>query len=90
MAAYWAAILLSIDLASAQFVYDETKLKNIQAFHFKGGQGAKTGTGGHLPEVKDIGKSAEVRGIEAGIAAISPSTFNYFLFSKISLYLKLT
>ncbi|MGY8841544.1 MAG: glutamate synthase-related protein, partial [Pseudomonadales bacterium] len=31
------------ELASAQFGYDEAKLKNVQAFHFKGGQGAKTG-----------------------------------------------
>src|SRR5690554_8234880 len=36
------------ELASAQFGYDESKLKQVQAFHFKGGQGAKTGTGGHL------------------------------------------
>ncbi|CAK2129809.1 methylamine---glutamate N-methyltransferase subunit C [Vibrio crassostreae] len=63
------------ELASAQFGYDESKLKNVQAFHFKGGQGAKTGTGGHLPGAKNIGKIAEVRGIEAGTAAISPPTF---------------
>ena len=37
------------ELASAKFGYSEDKLKNIQAFHFKGGQAAKTGTGGHLP-----------------------------------------
>lgn len=37
------------ELASAKFGYSEDKLKNVQAFHFKGGQGAKTGTGGHLP-----------------------------------------
>jgi hypothetical protein len=35
------------ELASAGFGYDESKLKNVQAFHFKGGQGEKTGTGGH-------------------------------------------
>ncbi|WP_413112887.1 glutamate synthase-related protein [Thaumasiovibrio sp. DFM-14] len=63
------------ELASAGFGYDESKLKNVQAFHFKGGQGAKTGTGGHLPGSKNIGKIAEVRGIEAGTAAISPPTF---------------
>lgn len=63
------------ELASAGFGYEESKLKNVQAFHFKGGQGAKTGTGGHLPGVKNIGKIAEVRGIEAGTAAISPPTF---------------
>ena len=63
------------ELASAQFGYDEALLKNVQAFHFKGGQGAKTGTGGHLPGNKNIGKIAEVRGIEAGTAAVSPPTF---------------
>lgn len=63
------------ELASAGFGYDETKLKTVQAFHFKGGQGAKTGTGGHLPGNKNIGKIAEVRGIEEGTSAISPPTF---------------
>jgi glutamate synthase domain-containing protein 2 len=63
------------ELASAQFGYDESKLKNVQAFHFKGGQGAKTGTGGHLPGNKNIGKISEVRGIPAGHSAISPPTF---------------
>lgn len=63
------------ELASAAFGYDESKLKQVQAFHFKGGQGAKTGTGGHLPGNKNIGKIAEVRGIEAGTSAISPPTF---------------
>ena len=63
------------ELASAQFGYDEAKLKQVQAFHFKGGQGAKTGTGGHLPAAKNIGKIAEVRGLKAGTNAISPPTF---------------
>ncbi len=63
------------ELASAQFGYDEAKLKNVQAFHFKGGQGAKTGTGGHLPGNKNTGKISEVRGIPAGEPAISPPTF---------------
>jgi len=63
------------ELASAKFGYDEEKLKNVQAFHFKGGQGAKTGTGGHLPGNKNIGKIAQVRGITAGEPAVSPPTF---------------
>jgi glutamate synthase domain-containing protein 2/CDGSH-type Zn-finger protein len=63
------------ELASAGFGYDESKLKNVQAFHFKGGQGAKTGTGGHLPGNKNTGKISEVRGIPEGTAAISPPTF---------------
>ncbi len=37
------------ELASAKFGYQEALLERVQAFHFKGGQGAKTGTGGHLP-----------------------------------------
>ncbi|RKF20288.1 glutamate synthase [Alginatibacterium sediminis] len=65
------------ELASAQFGYDESKLENVQAFHFKGGQGAKTGTGGHLPGNKNIGKISEVRGIPEGEAAISPPTFEH-------------
>ncbi|CAH0992148.1 hypothetical protein SIN8267_02264 [Sinobacterium norvegicum] len=63
------------ELASAGFGYDEEKLKKVQAFHFKGGQGAKTGTGGHLPGNKNIGKISQVRGIEEGTPAISPPTF---------------
>jgi glutamate synthase domain-containing protein 2 len=63
------------ELASAGFGYDESKLKSIQAFHFKGGQGAKTGTGGHLPGNKNIGKISQVRGIQEGEPAISPPTF---------------
>ncbi len=63
------------ELASAGFGYDESKLVNVQAFHFKGGQGAKTGAGGHLPGNKNIGKISEVRGIQEGTSAISPPTF---------------
>ena len=64
------------ELASAKFGYDEEKLKNVQAFHFKGGQGAKTGTGGHLPGSKNIGRISEVRGITEGEPAVSPPTFS--------------
>jgi len=63
------------ELASAEFGFKKELLRNVQAFHFKGGQGAKTGTGGHLPGTKNIGKISEVRGIPAGEAAISPPTF---------------
>lgn len=63
------------ELASAKFGYSEDKLKNVQAFHFKGGQGAKTGTGGHLPGNKVKGKISEVRQIPEGNDAISPATF---------------
>lgn len=64
------------ELASAKFGFDMEKLKNVQAFHFKGGQGAKTGTGGHLPGNKVKGKIAEVRNLAEGEDAISPATFS--------------
>lgn len=64
------------ELASAKFGYREDLLPLVQAFHFKGGQGAKTGTGGHLPGNKNKGKIAEVRGISEGEPAISPPTFS--------------
>ncbi len=63
------------ELASARFGFTMDKLDNVQAFHFKGGQGAKTGTGGHLPGSKVKGKIAAVRGLKEGEAAISPSRF---------------
>lgn len=63
------------EFASAKFGWNIENVKNVQAFHFKGGQGAKTGTGGHLPGEKVKGKIAKVRGLEEGKAAISPSTF---------------
>jgi glutamate synthase domain-containing protein 2/CDGSH-type Zn-finger protein len=63
------------ELASARFGYSEDLLPRVQAFHFKGGQGAKTGTGGHLPANKVIGKIAKVRGLPEKTPAISPPTF---------------
>ncbi len=63
------------ELASAKFGYKESLLSQVQAFHFKGGQGAKTGTGGHLPGNKNIGKISKVRNIPEGQPAISPPTF---------------
>ncbi len=63
------------ELASARFGFDWDKVRQAQAFHFKGGQGAKTGTGGHLPGEKVRGKIAEVRGLEEGEPAVSPARF---------------
>ncbi|MBW1845377.1 MAG: Rieske 2Fe-2S domain-containing protein [Deltaproteobacteria bacterium] len=63
------------ELASARFGFNMELLKKVQAFHFKCGQGAKTGTGGHLPGHKVVGKIAEVRGLPEGTPAISPSRF---------------
>ena len=63
------------ELASARFGWKPELVERVQAFHFKGGQGAKTGTGGHLPGEKVQGKIAEVRELEPGRTAISPATF---------------
>ncbi len=64
------------ELASSRFGFREEFLERVQAFHFKAGQGAKTGTGGHLPGAKVQGRIAEVRGLEPGAPAISPPRFS--------------
>lgn len=63
------------ELASGKFGFSWDKVKKAQAFHFKGGQGAKTGTGGHLPGNKVTKEIAEVRGLKQGETAISPAAF---------------
>ncbi len=63
------------ELASARFGFSWEGVGRVQAFHFKGGQAAKTGTGGHLPGDKVTAKIAAVRGLEVGQAAISPARF---------------
>ena len=64
------------ELASGRFGWSLDKVARCQAFHFKGGQGAKTGTGGHLPGNKVTEEIAEVRGLEVGEPAISPGRFD--------------
>ncbi|WP_298775311.1 glutamate synthase-related protein [uncultured Shewanella sp.] len=66
------------ELASAQFGFSLDKVKRCQAFHFKGGQAAKTGTGGHLPGNKVTDKIAQVRGLLPGQDAVSPATFPHY------------
>ncbi len=63
------------ELASGKFGFSWDKVQKAQAFHFKGGQGAKTGTGGHLPGNKVTKEIAEVRGLKQGETAISPAAF---------------
>ena len=63
------------ELASGKFGWSLDKVKKVQAFHFKGGQGAKTGTGGHLPGNKVKGRIAEVRNLAEGEPAVSPAAF---------------
>ena len=63
------------EYASARFGFSWDKVLKAQAFHFKGGQAAKTGTGGHLPGKKVVGKIATTRGLPEGEDAISPARF---------------
>lgn len=63
------------ELASARFGFSWDKVALAQAFHFKGGQSAKTGTGGHLPGAKVSATIAAVRGLKPGEDAISPARF---------------
>ncbi len=63
------------ELGSAKFGFSEELLSRVQSFHFKLGQAAKTGTGGHLPAEKVTAKIAQVRKIPVGQAAISPPAF---------------
>jgi len=63
------------ELGPARFGYREELLPRVQAFHFKAGQAAKTGIGGHLPAVKVTDKIAQVRGLVPGADAVSPAAF---------------
>ncbi len=63
------------ELGSAKFGYTEDLLPHIRAFHFKAGQAAKTGTGGHLPGSKVKGKIATIRRLPEGQPAVSPPSF---------------
>ena len=67
------------ELASGRFGWSLEKVRKCQAFHFKAGQGAKTGTGGHLPGSKVTRRIAEVRGLKPGQPAISPARFQDLL-----------
>ena len=67
------------ELASGKFGWSLDKVTQVQAFHFKFGQGAKTGTGGHLPGNKVMGRIAEVRKLAEGEPAVSPATFTDLL-----------
>jgi glutamate synthase domain-containing protein 2/CDGSH-type Zn-finger protein len=64
------------ELGSAKFGFSESLFGKVQAFHFKAGQAAKTGTGGHLPGSKVKGKIAQVRNLPEGQPAVSPPTFD--------------
>ena len=63
------------ELAPGRFGWDEAIVEQVQALHFKAGQAAKTGVGGHLPAAKVTEAIARVRGLEPGQAARSPARF---------------
>ena len=63
------------EYATGKFGWDIDIVEQVQAFHFKAGQGAKTGTGGHLPGEKVQGRIADVRDLEPGTPAVSPARF---------------
>ena len=71
-----------LELATAQFGWRWELLDEVSAFHFKAGQAAKTGGGGHLPGAKVNDKIAETRGIEPGEDAISPAVFEHLVTAK--------
>jgi glutamate synthase domain-containing protein 2 len=64
------------EYATGKFGWNFDLVEDVQAFHFKAGQGAKTGTGGHLPGEKVEGRIAEVRDLEPGTDAVSPANFD--------------
>ena len=63
------------ELAPGRFGFSKDKLRQVQAFHFKCGQAAKTGVGGHLPGHKVNEKIAKVRDISEGETSVSPAHF---------------
>ena len=63
------------ELASGRFGFSWDLVENVQAVHFKAGQAAKTGIGGHLPAKKVSPKIAEARDVPLGAPVISPSRF---------------
>jgi methylamine---glutamate N-methyltransferase subunit C len=63
------------ELGSAKHGFEEEQLHKVQAFHFKIGQAAKTGIGGHLPASKVTEKIAEIREIDPWTASESPPAF---------------
>jgi glutamate synthase domain-containing protein 2 len=80
-----------LEVASAKFGYKEELFQdpNIRACHFKGGQGAKTGTGGHLSGVKVTEEIAAVRNIPVGQDGTKTlgSSFSLFFFLTFSFFL---
>lgn len=62
--------------ATGKFGWNIDLVERFQVVHFKAGQGAKTGTGSHLPDEKVQDRIAEVRDLEPGTDAVSPVRFS--------------
>ena len=66
------------ELGSGEFGFAKLDYDDIRAFHFKAGQAAKTGIGGHLPGDKVTQEIVDARGpdkYKVGESIISPATF---------------
>ncbi len=63
------------EIASGLFGFSWDLVETVQAVHFKAGQAAKTGGGGHLPAPKVTPKIAKARNVPLGEPVISPSRF---------------
>lgn len=63
------------EIASGRFGFSWELVESVQAVHFKAGQAAKTGTGGHLPSAKVTPEIAEARNVPLGQPVVSPSRF---------------
>ena len=63
------------EIASGRFGFSWDLVELVQAVHFKAGQAAKTGVGGHLPSAKVTPRIAAARDVPLGAPVISPSRF---------------
>lgn len=70
-----AAERVIFEMATGYFGWDEEHVRSADAIELKFGQSAKAGSGGLLPGNKVTPRIAEVRGLEPGEAAHSPSRF---------------
>jgi glutamate synthase domain-containing protein 2/nitrite reductase/ring-hydroxylating ferredoxin subunit len=70
-----AASTYILEMASGYFGWNEDAIKKADGFEIKIGQSAKPGMGGELPGDKVKGEIAEIRGLQEGVAAHSPSRF---------------
>lgn len=70
-----AARYYVLEMASGYFGWNEENIRQADAIEIKVGQSAKIGMGGVLPGAKVTDEIAQVRGLEPGEDAVSPSRF---------------